>query len=99
MRQIVDAASEISGIVSLLDGMSLQTRLLSLNASIESAHAGIHGRSFSIEAKEIGMLAEQSGTSTRNIDRLISRTHQHIDKGFSSVVALWRWKACTVRLP
>ncbi|EXU76236.1 methyl-accepting chemotaxis protein [Erwinia mallotivora] len=88
MRQIVDAASEISGIVSLLDGMSLQTRLLSLNASIESAHAGIYGRSFSIVAKEIGMLAEQSGTSTRNIDRLISRTHQHIDKGFSSVVAL-----------
>lgn len=88
MRNIVDASGEISGIVTLLDGLSLQTKLLALNAAIESAHAGIYGRSFGVVAKEIGLLSEKSTASTRNIDGLISRTHQHIDGGFARVQAL-----------
>lgn len=88
MREIVAASGEIAGIVTLLDSLSLQTKLLALNAAIESAHAGIYGRSFSIVAREIGLLSEKSGASTRNIDRLIAGTHQHIDNGFSKVQAL-----------
>ena len=88
MRDIVGASGEISGIVTLLDSLSLQTKLLALNAAIESAHAGAYGRSFSIVAREIGLLSEKSGASTRNIDTLITTTHQHIDKGFSKVQAL-----------
>ncbi|MEN5015145.1 methyl-accepting chemotaxis protein [Erwinia sp. Eh17-17] len=88
MRQIVEASTEISGIVSLLDGISLQTRLVALNAAIESAHAGVYGRSFSIVAKEISLLSEKSSSSTRLIDGLIGTTHQHIDSGFAQVQAL-----------
>lgn len=88
MREIVGASGEIAGIVTLLDSLSLQTKLLALNAAIESAHAGVYGRSFSIVAKEIGLLSEKSGASTRNIDNLITSTHQHIDNGFSKVQAL-----------
>lgn len=88
MRQIVAASGEISGIVALLDGISLQTRLVALNAAIESAHAGVYGRSFSIVAKEISLLSEKSSASTRLIDGLIGTTHQHIDSGFSQVQTL-----------
>ncbi|WP_455816085.1 methyl-accepting chemotaxis protein [Pseudomonas cerasi] len=88
MRQIVDASGEIAGIVTLLEGISLQTRLVALNAAIESAHAGIYGRSFSIVAKEISLLSEKSSSSTRMIDGLIGSTHQHIDCGFSQVQTL-----------
>ncbi|OON35592.1 chemoreceptor [Izhakiella australiensis] len=88
MRNIVDASGEIAGIVTLLDSLSLQTKLLALNAAIESAHAGIYGRSFSVVAKEIGLLSEKSAASTRNIDELINRTNQHIESGFSQVTTL-----------
>lgn len=88
MRQIVAASGEIAGIVTLLEGISLQTKLVALNAAIESAHAGAYGRSFSIVAKEIGLLSEKSSASTRTIDGLIGSTHQHIDSGFNQVQAL-----------
>lgn len=88
MRDIVMASGEISGIVSLLEGLSLQTRMLALNAAIESAHAGAYGRGFSIVAKEIGLLSNQSSHSTREIDRRIQHTHQHIAVGSERVQAL-----------
>lgn len=88
MRKIVGASGEIAGIVTLLESLSVQTKLLALNAAIESAHAGTYGRSFAVVAKEIGMLSEKSGASTRNIDNLINSTHHHIDSGFAKVQAL-----------
>ena len=88
MQDIVLASGEISGIVSLLEGLSLQTRMLALNAAIESAHAGAYGRGFSIVAKEIGLLSNQSSHSTREIDRRIQHTHQHISIGSGRVQAL-----------
>nr|WP_229655799.1 methyl-accepting chemotaxis protein [Pantoea sp. 201603H] len=88
MREIVEASKEIAGIITLLEGLSLQTKLLALNAAIESAHAGIYGRSFSVVAREIGLLSQKSSHSTRDIDRLINSTHDHIDTGFTKVQAL-----------
>ncbi len=88
MEQIVAAAQDIAGIVGMLDNLSMQTRLLSLNAAIESAHAGAYGRSFSVVAKEMGVLSQQSGASTRQIDSLIQHTQQHVHSGFDKVKAL-----------
>ncbi|KAA6101362.1 MULTISPECIES: methyl-accepting chemotaxis protein [unclassified Pantoea] len=88
MQQIVAAAGDIAGIVGMLDSLSMQTRLLSLNAAIESAHAGAYGRSFSVVAKEMGLLSQQSGASTRQIDGLIQHTQQHVQDGFAKVQAL-----------
>ncbi|WP_343551355.1 methyl-accepting chemotaxis protein [Pantoea sp.] len=88
MQQIVNAAGDISGIVGMLDNLSMQTRLLSLNAAIESAHAGAYGRSFSVVAKEMGLLSQKSGESTRQIDGLIQHTQQHVNDGFEKVQAL-----------
>ncbi|TCL04647.1 methyl-accepting chemotaxis protein [Sodalis ligni] len=88
MHEIVAESEKIAGIITMLDGISMQTKLLALNAAIESAHAGLYGRSFSVVAKEIGLLSQKSGSSTREIDHLIHSTHKHIDSGFSRVKAL-----------
>lgn len=88
MREIVDASGQIASIVTLMEELSLQTRLLALNAAIESAHAGVYGRGFSVVAREIGLLSDKSGSSTRNIGALIGDTQQHIHAGFEKVQTL-----------
>ena len=88
MRQIVTASGDIAGIVDMLENLSLQTRLLAINAAIESAHAGTYGRSFAVVAKEIGMLSGQSSGSTQRIERLIQHTQQHVTQGFDKVKML-----------
>jgi len=88
MHEIVAESEKIAGIVVFLEGISMQTKLLSLNAAIESAHAGASGRTFSVVAREMALLAQKSGGSTADIDALVNSTHQHIDSGFSRVKAL-----------
>ncbi|SMP44415.1 methyl-accepting chemotaxis protein [Anoxynatronum buryatiense] len=59
---------EISAVVS---GISETTNLLALNAAIEAARAGEHGRGFAVVADEVRKLAEQTATSTSEIQTLI----------------------------
>lgn len=65
------ASGEISEITAVISGIAEQTSLLALNASIEAARAGAHGKGFSIVAKETAKLAEQSKQSAQMIADLI----------------------------
>lgn len=68
----LSAASEaISEITGIIQSIAEQTSLLALNASIEAARAGIHGKGFSVVAKETGKLASQSKEATGMIEELI----------------------------
>lgn len=85
MQGIVNQSAEMRGIVGLIDSVAFQTNILALNAAIEAAHAGVHGRGFAIVAKEVGLLAQKSSHSTRDIQQLINRSLQQIDQGSQAV--------------
>lgn len=57
----------IDNIIKMINEITLKTTLLSFNASVEAARAGIHGKGFSVVAQEIGQLANQTKGSTKDI--------------------------------
>ncbi|MFC5543112.1 methyl-accepting chemotaxis protein [Ureibacillus suwonensis] len=60
MHQLVEYSNKIQEIVYTIGSISQKTKILALNASIEAARAGDHGKGFSVVAKEVGNLANQT---------------------------------------
>ncbi|WP_145513264.1 methyl-accepting chemotaxis protein [Yersinia massiliensis] len=85
MADISTGSKEITEIISLIESVAFQTNILALNAAIEAAHAGEHGRGFSVVAREVGMLANKSGHSALNIKQLIHNSSRYISTGTSLV--------------
>jgi methyl-accepting chemotaxis protein len=66
------AADRADHIMALIETLSSQTDLLSINAAIEAAHAGELGQGFSVIAEEIGALARTTNDSTISVSQLVS---------------------------
>lgn len=81
MKRITEISKEIEYIISDIEEIAAQTNLLSLNASIEAAHAGDAGRGFAVVANQIGKLATDSAKSAVNTRELIRKTLLEIEQG------------------
>ncbi len=81
MEQINLAVNEISKISLLIEGISNQTNLLSLNASIEAARAGETGRGFAVVASQIGQLSTQTSDALAQSAEFVKHLVDIIQKG------------------
>ncbi|MGB8955886.1 MAG: methyl-accepting chemotaxis protein [Tumebacillaceae bacterium] len=78
-------SEQINDIVEVMSRIASQTNLLALNAAIEAARAGEHGKGFAVVADEVRKLAEQSEKSASQIRELIQAIHVDIANSVQSV--------------
>lgn len=85
IQNLGEKSNQIGEIIQVIDEIAGQTNLLALNAAIEAARAGEHGKGFAVVADEVRKLAERSGKATKEIAELITAIQKETESAVSAM--------------
>ena len=88
IEELDRSTEEIQVILTVIDQIADQSKLLALNASIEAARAGESGRGFSVVAQEVRKLASQTEEATRQIAKTVAQILERGDRSAASIHAM-----------
>jgi methyl-accepting chemotaxis protein len=79
------SSEQIGAITRVIEQIADQTELLSLNAAIEAARAGRHGRTFAVVAQEVQRLAERTAQATNEIAKVIEHNQREVESAVEAM--------------
>jgi len=87
LETINEKAANITSVVTTITKVADQTNLLSLNAAIEAEKAGEYGRGFTVVAREIRRLADQTAVATLDIEQMVQEMQTAVSAGVMEMEA------------
>jgi len=84
MTAVQESSARANDVIEVIDLVAFQTNILSINASIEAAHAGPAGRGFAVVATEIRRLAERAAEAARDVRRIVGENGDALGEGAAS---------------